>query len=112
MTTSTRKRNRKATSAEDTPKFEVEVDYEEVASPVSETVEAAETVVDQDEEIIKLQGPFVVEGTGVVDGNGRRVTICGYDHNRSHSGPVIAEAVAVALNRLYRTTPPVPRDES
>lgn len=61
-------------------------------------------------EPIKLDGPFTVAGGNVLDAGGQKVAICGFDHNRANSGPVIADAVATALNRFYRTPLPAERD--
>lgn len=63
------------------------------------------------ETLVSMQGPFTTKGSNVFDAFDRRVVLCGYDHNRETSGPSIADTVAAALNKFFRTTPPVQRDE-
>lgn len=65
-------------------------------------------VVKEASDITVMSGPFIVAGGNVVDSGGRKIAICGFDHNRPNSGPVIAGAVATALNRFYRT--PLPKE--
>lgn len=51
---------------------------------------------------MRLVGPFKAEGCNVLDAEGNRIAICGYDHNRAKSGPGIAEVVASSLNRTVK----------
>ncbi len=52
--------------------------------------------------VINLQPPFTHDGVSVIAGNGERIAICGFDYNRSRSGPPIAAIVAAALNRVVK----------
>ena len=45
-------------------------------------------------------GPYTTDGASVLDADGVRVALCGYDHNRTTSGPSLAEQVARGFNRL------------
>ena len=67
--------------------------------------EAAEEVVaePQAEKVrgqVLWNGPYTTDGASVLDADGVRVALCGYDHNRATSGPSLADQVARGFNRL------------
>lgn len=51
---------------------------------------------------VKMVPPFTVNGSGIFDGSGRRIAICGFDHNREKSGPSIAQSIAAILSRTVK----------
>lgn len=121
--TSSRQRNRPgpgegAARAEAVEKEAAEVESVETDTEAVEDGAVEAKVVEEEaphkaasvKEPIALQGPFTVAGGNVLDAGGQKVAICGFDHNRANSGPAIADAVATALNRFYRTPPPPERD--
>ncbi len=86
---------------------EDELDQAEADEIVGAAIDYVDKIVENERaqqmvaaQIVRQNKPYSAKGSGVLDAVGQRVAIAGYDGNREASGPIYAQAIADALNRI------------